>query len=132
MANQIAQASCDPPSPAAGTKFTLTVTLSSAAVADIIVKLEKQRLIPGGGAFQTTPIVGNTYFAPNLDPKPITIKTGASAGTSDPIEVSRNASIGDPPPTPVVFPDYVLFTAYTDVPKNGVPLLVAIQPRVLK
>lgn len=131
MATQITNVSCDPPSPKAGKPFTLTVTLSSAA-ADVTVSIEKQRLVPGGGAFQTATIVG-PYFAPTFEPKPILIRAGNATGTSDPIEVSRNAAVGDKPPfAPVVFPDHVLFTAYTDFAKNGLPFVVTIQANPLK
>jgi hypothetical protein len=123
---QIDVVSCDPPSPKAGYPFTLTVTLHSAEAKAVLVKLEKQRLVPGGGAFQTAP-TGSNYFVSGFDPKPIQISAGATQGTSDPIKVRTDAESDDQPPVRVKFPDYVIFTAYTDSPKNGVPLMVTIQ-----
>jgi hypothetical protein len=118
---------CNPTQPQAGQQFTLTVALNGEATADVQVNIEKQRLIIGAGAVQTAPTGGN-YFQTDFEPKPITIPNGGTAGISSPIKIKINALSDTGAGTPIVFPDYVIFTAYIGSVKNGfVPLMVSVQ-----
>lgn len=118
---------CSPIQPEAGQQFTLTVSLSGTATADVKVNVEKQRFVIGGGAVQTAP-TGSNYFENDFEPGTITIPNGSTAGTSNPIKVKKHALSDTGAGTPIVFPDYVIFTAYIGSVKNGlVPLMVVIQ-----
>jgi hypothetical protein len=120
---EVLNVSCDPPQPKAGQPFKLTVTLDSAPSSDVLVKLEKQRIVN----LQLVP-TGENYFVLKKNPEPIPIEAGSSKGTSDPIAVRTDAKADDGKNTPVTFPDYLIFTAYIDKVQDGfVPIMVTIQ-----
>ena len=122
---QVLSVFCSPAQPQPGQSFTLTVTLNSEPTTDVQVTIEKQRLIIGPGAVQTAP-TGSNYFVDGFHPTPIAIAAGGVAGVSSPIKVKANAQSDTG--TPVIFPDYVIFTAYIGTVKSGfVPDMVMIQ-----
>lgn len=109
MSFKVANLSCDPAQPRAGQSFRLTVELDWDAPSELNVLLEKQRIVKGiSGALELRP-TGPDYF--NLDPQPIKVDAGTNCGTSEPIEVRKNA-IAQPGEPPVRFPEQLLFTAF--------------------
>jgi hypothetical protein len=105
----VADLACDPEEARAGEPFKLTVTLQQKASADVMVTLEKQRIVLSNGGQPELRPTGPDYL--DLDPKPIKVKAGAKRGTSDPIQVRKNAK-AEQGERPVVFPEQTLFTAF--------------------
>lgn len=107
---KIVALSCDPPEPKAGQPFKLTVEMNEHTNIDVLITMEKQRVVRSFGGQPEVRPTGGKYFS--IDPPPIEIKTATKAGTSDFIEVRIDAKglDGDPP---VAFPEQLLFTAYS-------------------
>jgi len=107
--------SCDLPQPLAGLPFTLTIMLDSISPTDIVVSLEKQRIVANARNLELRP-TGTQYF--ERDPKPVKIAAGVRTGTSDPIAVRRNA-VAEPGDPAVHFPERLLFSAFVRTISSG-------------
>ena len=97
-----------PQEPVAGTPFHLVVELAARTTTDVLVALEKQRIVEDVGGEPVLRPTGLMYFA--IDPQPIRVPAGMARGQSEAIAVRSNpvAPSGDPP---IRFPEQLLFSA---------------------
>jgi hypothetical protein len=91
-----------------GTQFSLLVRIATPQSSEVVVLLEKQRIVQASGGEPLLRPTGAKYF--QVAPQPIRIAANSTTASSDPIVVAKGASAptGDPP---VRFPEHLLFTA---------------------
>jgi hypothetical protein len=110
MPGQVINIQSDLPQVKAGKPFHVTVTLDSVAAADVMVSLEKQRLVPNIGGFPEAHAISvRDYF--DQFTGTILVKAGSQSGTSDSIIVKENPQAGAGNP-PVHLPEQLLLSGF--------------------